>query len=439
MAAAPVLTRDDVDALPAPPPVDPPGRSRRSAVLVAILAVLLLAVAVPRVLDLVDGDVASGEPAAAAPSPPTTPTTVAPPATSGLEGVLPELVAFVEKERGLRFETPVKPVLLDDEVFRQRMVAAVEGDGDGPKTPVEQAEEDEARLAERALKALGLLRPDADILDDAAEFYGSAVLGVYDPESGELLVRGSQLSAGSKATLVHELTHALDDQHFELHRPTIGAEGTLEEADAFRALVEGSAERVEEAYIASLSASERAAIDAESARHAGELPSLAQDPIAVALAFPYFAGHEFVKGVLALSGQKALDAAFETPPTTTAEILAPARYLAGMSGALLTSPPGDGDAMMSGLFGADDLLALLAPTASQDALVTTLAAWEGDKVVAWTEGDKTCVRLRLLFSSAETTHIAAGVLAEWAASQPDASVEELATVVVTTCRVVPAQ
>ena len=49
-------------------------------------------------------------------------------------------------------------------------------------------------------------------------------------------------TAAVRAVLVHELLHALEDQHFGLDRPDLGDEAFL----GFQALAEGSAVRVEE-------------------------------------------------------------------------------------------------------------------------------------------------------------------------------------------------
>ena len=43
-------------------------------------------------------------------------------------------------------------------------------------------------------------------------------LAFYDPIDERVRVRGTELSVGLEVTLVHELTHALQDQHFDVER-----------------------------------------------------------------------------------------------------------------------------------------------------------------------------------------------------------------------------
>ena len=69
------------------------------------------------------------------------------------------------------------------------------------------------------LTMLGLLPPGTDLGETAAATYGEAVAGYYDPRSGRLrIVKGAQ--TGNRVlyemTVAHELTHALEDQRFDL-------------------------------------------------------------------------------------------------------------------------------------------------------------------------------------------------------------------------------
>ena len=89
-------------------------------------------------------------------------------------------------------------------------------------------------------RSVGFFGPDDDMLDVYEVFVSGGVLGVYFPSSDRLLVRSyGELTLSAKATVVHELVHAFDDQHFDLDRPELSAEGDA--AWAFTAAVEGTA------------------------------------------------------------------------------------------------------------------------------------------------------------------------------------------------------
>ena len=87
-----------------------------------------------------------------------------------------------------------------------------------------------------------------------------ALLAYYDQDEDRIIIRGTEISPALSVTLVHELTHALQDQHFDLDREDESEDGGDE---VFRSLVEGDATRVEDGYIASLSDDDRARYVAE--------------------------------------------------------------------------------------------------------------------------------------------------------------------------------
>jgi hypothetical protein len=98
--------------------------------------------------------------------------------------------------------------------------------------------------------ALGLLPPELDLRAMLFDVLGEQVVGYYDTEQKRLVLRDDSLAAlmrrdtpdvgEGRMVVVHESIHALQDQHFDLHaeheRPH-----TIDEANAFRALVEGDA------------------------------------------------------------------------------------------------------------------------------------------------------------------------------------------------------
>jgi hypothetical protein len=120
-----------------------------------------------------------------------------------------ELSEHVAEVRGAPFPEPVTVELLEDDAFDERLLE-----------DVEEGRED-IDLVGRLLVALHLLDPSDDLYEIYREFLGVGVIGFYDPETGELVVRGAALTTATRSTIVHELTHAYDDQRFELHRPDV--------------------------------------------------------------------------------------------------------------------------------------------------------------------------------------------------------------------------
>src|SRR5207244_328374 len=75
-----------------------------------------------------------------------------------------------------------------------------------------------------------------------------------------------------RRTLAHELTHALQDQHFSIYRPELDKRDD-ESPVAFSALLEGDARRVEQAYENTLSAADRSELAREQSAQLAQLPS----------------------------------------------------------------------------------------------------------------------------------------------------------------------
>ena len=72
---------------------------------------------------------------------------------------------------------------------------------------------------EEILTLLGLLPEESDVRELAGTIFGEEVAGFYDDHTKEMtLVEGASGGTAGEITLAHELTHALEDQHFDLDR-----------------------------------------------------------------------------------------------------------------------------------------------------------------------------------------------------------------------------
>lgn len=348
------------------------------------------------------------------------------PAQEAFDETVAELQAFVEDQRDLKFLRPVEARLLDDARFAE-MIATDDGTGDPPV--------EELRRTERILKALALITPDFDLVgmvtDPARR--GQDVLGVYSDETEVLYVRGTSLTPMVKSVLVHELVHALDDQHFDLSKYS-NLTGELEDNLAARALVEGNARRIENLYVEQLSAVDAASVEA--ARDARP-ESDAVDEFQIAdyfAVFPYLDGAEFVTAIAGRGGERAVDDAFRRPPRTTAEVLEPMRYMSGIRGTLLTPPDSPSPVVDTGMFGELGLFLLLLDAVGPVNASIAASTWEGDSYVAYEDGDRMCARVRFLLEGVREGEVTAEILTAWAEQQSDATIDSRGTLIVTTCR-----
>jgi hypothetical protein len=355
-------------------------------------------------------------------APTTTTTTTAPAPQTPLERRVAELSEFVAGQRELEFLRPVDVELLDDEAFVDRLLEGVE-----------ENREDTDQI-EKVLRALQLIEPGVDLFEAYISFYGDAVLGFYDPETDELVIRGAELNPYVETTLVHELSHALDDQHFELHRPEV-FEADDESALAFSSLIEGVALTVEFGYRETLSAEDQEAsalAAAEFSRRAGTSPI---PPVVTSLSqFPYLAGPFFVGALLEEGGEARIDEAYRDPPTTSEEILDPAIYLRGEKAIDVAPPPAGGEIINEGTYGQWALILTLQELLDADAAALAADGWGGDSYVAWDEGGRTCVRMAFAMDTSGDLAELDGAWRQWAEIHGDATVETTADLVtVTAC------
>ncbi|HEY3238305.1 MAG TPA: hypothetical protein VGL92_01980, partial [Acidimicrobiia bacterium] len=170
------------------------------------------------------------------------------PAAGGnsLEQEVDALKPFVEREVGHTFKAAVPVRILSDAEFSTRLAEL-------NWLPKAEA----AEQLEGVYRAFGLIGDGVDLPTELAKFSRPEFVTLYDAVAGQLLIRNREASPYMRTMLVRELTRALDDQYFDIYRPT--ARGFEEEAlEGLKALAEGDATRVADKYKASLSATDRA-------------------------------------------------------------------------------------------------------------------------------------------------------------------------------------
>ncbi|HSP04273.1 MAG TPA: hypothetical protein VLR27_12260 [Acidimicrobiales bacterium] len=412
---------------PAPPPSAPSSswtpdeeprapRGRRVSIVLAIGAVLALLAATIVVITR-DGD--DPQPAAApsttAPAggeddePPANPTTTEPAgpplSQDELEVLVEELQAFVADARGLEFLEPVEVELADGDAFQSRLL--------------EDFEEDADQIADVEVfyKALGLLDPGADLLEELRAIYSAGVLGFYDPETNELVVRGTSLTPYVRKTIVHELVHALDDQHFELDREEY-EDRKDEIATGFTAVVEGNARRIEQLWIDEQPDDVQDQAAAEERAFADGIDVDAFPEILLfEIGAPYELGKIFVDAIVAERGDRAVDAALEDPPTTSEQVLFPPLYSERQPRVEVPPPPADGEIVDDGVVGTLFWFGLFTTgdttVPPQDAFAA-IQGWGGDWAVTWMDGDAACARIDVVGDTQQDTDELEDALRAWA-------------------------
>jgi hypothetical protein len=340
----------------------------------------------------------------------TTTTTGRPATEEEMRATVEEISAFVEDERGLEFREPVDVELVDDEEFEARLLEDFDEDAD------------ELEATGTVLTALGLVDPDTDVVESMRALLGAGVVGFYDSETGELVVRGAAITPSVRMVMAHELTHALDDQHFELERPELD-DAEDETGFGFTALVEGDARRVENAYMSSLSEQEvedalLEQLQLESEADLSAIPSVLVEQLMA----PYELGAPFVRTLMEDGGQERLDAAFADPPTTSEQVVEPEAYLAGEGAVPVEAPAVTGEVVEEGTLGQLLITQVLESELDGDEVAEAAAGWGGDKAVAWRDGDRHCLTAVVVGDTPDDTATLASAFTDWAEAHGGAQV-----------------
>lgn len=231
-----------------------------------------------------------------------------------LQAEVLELVGLTQEVRELRFlDPPVITVVSDDELA-QRVRDSIEEE-------VQDVDADEALYV-----LLGLLPPDGDLLAIYTDLYGEQVAGFYDGDQGELVIPSdASLSPLQRSTLIHELTHALTDQHFDMsaNYEALVDEERFDEAAAYLSVIEGDATLTEILYIQELPVDEQQALISESLEADSAAFDAAPRFIRDSLIFPYQEGFAFTQRLFELGGFFEIEKAYSKPPLSTEQIIEP--------------------------------------------------------------------------------------------------------------------
>jgi hypothetical protein len=194
----------------------------------------------------------------------------------------------------------------------------------------EQYSAQEMRDYGRCLATFGLIPENTDLLKLLLSVYGEQVAAFYVPEEHVLYTFKDQAWTGGldKMILAHELTHALQDQNFDLQKFPLKIKTNDDLALATSALIEGDATIAglwvygENMEIGSMFKDLGAMLGQDTRQLLGAPPFIQE-----MVKFPYQAGAQFALALYMSGGNEALDAAFRNPPTCTKDILHPEKFL----------------------------------------------------------------------------------------------------------------
>jgi hypothetical protein len=299
-------------------------------------------------------------------------------------------MAQLEALRGLRFKQPVPSKRTSVDQARQQIVEILQHE-----SPAAEIQAD-ALILER----LELIPKGYDLYGELLKLLADQVAGFYDPYRKQFVLvdfpddhpmKGAA-EAGHETILIHELDHALNDQHFDVIE-MIGYDSrrTLDdEVFARHALAEGDATLV--MYLALLSKSGAAIqpkdlpLDTlvrqieESSANSTPTMRNAPDYLRAALVTSYSLGLQYVGRAWQRGGWAEVNARWSKPPASSEQLLHADRENDPPQRLDASSPP-RGYALVSTMqLGELGMRLWLKTRLSEELAFKSAAGWDGDRV-----------------------------------------------------------
>lgn len=194
----------------------------------------------------------------------------------------------------------------------------------------ESASAEEMHGSELVLKKLGLAPADFQLRPFIIKLLAEQVAGYYESKTQEFYLADWIDIDGQKPVIAHELTHALQDQHFNLRRFEKWPKHDSDAELAAHSLIEGDASFLMMQYIVRNPARQLAFMKSMGATGADATEQIEKAPrvLRETLLFPYFQGMAWVAGVYKQGGWDAVSATYANLPKSTEQILHNDKYVA---------------------------------------------------------------------------------------------------------------
>jgi hypothetical protein len=342
---------------------------------------------------------------------------VPPPEQTPQEAVA-SIIEHVERIRGHEFVTDPEVQFVDPSTFEADVLTSL------------AAEEPDIAPDETAFVALDWLDGSQDLITEYRKTYGGGVVGYYDPTDDVLKVRGTEITPYRREVIAHELTHALDDQIFDLS--DLDSVGLLDTDYVSQLIaIEGSAERVRNRYARTFTPLETLQSLQEQLNAASD-PALLTIPITLLTltSAPYLRGARFQDQLVAALGNPGgPDASLTRYPANTEQGFDTDKYLADEQADEIPAPPTDSGApaVRSGEFGPLLLSLVLREGIVLDSLDPLTEGWDGGSYTSWESTTGACIRVDTRWDTSGDASAVADALDSWGSRHAGTSVESTST------------
>ncbi|MCL5671728.1 MAG: ImmA/IrrE family metallo-endopeptidase [Acidobacteria bacterium] len=293
---------------------------------------------------------------------------------------------------GLPIKSPVNKKIVSREEVRKILIHNLHTEYTPQEIHVQQA----------TLRAFGLILPSFDLKSFLVSFYTEQAAGFYDPPTRTMYIADWIPPEMQGMVLAHELTHALQDQNFNLERYMKAAKNNDDAEAARQAVVEGYATAAMfQSMLGGAPLPNMTRFGTVLAplirQQMAEFPVFSKAPFFFRLQalFPYIQGASFVGNGLSKLGWKGLNELFTSPPSSTKAIFQPDVYFDHVSlpevqlprTTPLSSVPELKllDENTLGELGFDELLGQFL---SEDTATTDSHNWMGDRYIVYEDATR---------------------------------------------------
>jgi hypothetical protein len=293
-----------------------------------------------------------------------------------------ELAHEISEITGLTLKRPIPCASLTREAWKQWVDDEIR----------RSVKPQEIRAEEMVLKKFGLVPPDFDLRTATVELLGEQAAAVYDHRRKKMLiVEGSSEGALAEAVLVHELSHAVADQNFDVRRFLDKGPKSDDAQTARLAVVEGQAMWImlesQMRKMGSTLKDNPAALEmmmpAMGKLAAESYPVFSKAPLYLreTLIFPYSGGLMFQQAALAKFGKLGFAEVLKNPPVSTQQVMQPETYFSRLAPRKMKPPPFPGqkhyDLVSEGNIGELDFRILFEQYTSAQEAEAVVPAWRG--------------------------------------------------------------
>ncbi len=306
---------------------------------------------------------------------------------------------------GWKLKTPLKKTIRSREEIHTYVLQQMDDEKDAK----------ERYASTRSAEAFGLIPKGFNLETFLVELLTEQIAGLYDPKAHEFYIADWITPEDQRMVMSHELTHALEDQQFQIE-PWVRAARPNDDAELAReSVLEGSAMAAMLDYmLRDKGLKLRDLPDIDPGLFVGDLtqtPMLKKAPpfIKDSLMFPYFSGLTFSMAVLKTDGWNGFASVFARPPANTQQIMHPELYRAGKVApsiklGLPEDFPGKPWTLLEqnnmGEFGWNEILKQFL---DEDRAKSVSTAWDGDiyATYEWKEAMRLLLVTRIRLSSPE--------------------------------------